>query len=635
MSSPIQPNPEALMAFSQKLNELPGNASKVLSVMESILNENTQIPLEGDLAKKVTELREMLSSSGRVNTAGVASLRGELEGALNRRVRELRSLVAVREQQMKLWHEILTEIPPNHMSSFMDTVEGFYRKAILGGISPKEALPFALGKGIVRSMVRFPSPDEIEANQELQDKIKDDESLKNYICPISHTLVGSDAVYLRADEHGNPRERYHEDAIRGWIVRNHTDPMSRDPVQVGMIKPDPKAREFIKNKVFALLYPELVPEVNGTSLPVEALQGRASLLALAATYAETKKRFAEGLRFRTPNHGLIEAAEGSARDLASRFIFLAEGMDRELEGMPFSCFLVVEKLLKSAEKKLTSRNWDEIKFELKDNLETLIRCYHEIEKTSISPYARKKALEVAGAAIGDGASLTEVRDLIAEYVKSLREENEIRNLFPGCLIGAAEWDLLGEVENLPLPEGILETLSEPCPVTPGKKVGETHLLVLIPDKVGEDPLTLNSLGGLVKSKGHFPRGQAPGYGNLDTDVASAYGNKKAGSSHWVLMTRDVLPESRGKSYKDQKAMVEKLVYEVPELLSAAACVFLHYLSSGGERLFGDDPQTYTRCQGWGRGPRQVMMGKFSPGGFRIMPDFMDYEPVGVAMMRKL
>ena len=50
----------------------------------------------------------------------------------------------------------------------------------------------------------------------------------------------------------------------------------------------------------------------------------------------------------------------------------------------------------------------------------------------------------------------------------------------------------------PLPPNIKEILNAPCPFFPGKKVEETHLLVLIPKTVNGKPLTMQTLGELVQ-----------------------------------------------------------------------------------------------------------------------------------------
>ena len=192
---------------------------------------------------------------------------------------------------------------------------------------------------------------------------------------------------------------------------------------------------------------------------------------------------------------------------------------------------------------------------------------------------------------------------------------------------------------MPLPPGMLDILNQPCPTNPEKKVGETHTLVLIPATVNGQPLTENHLGSLVKSKGHFPDTEA-GYRYMSDLVAPAHGNTPAGASHWVLMTKDVLPGSRDKSYAEQQAMVAALArtsgssYEVPRVLDATACIFMNYLASPSRtRLFSDSPWTYTRCQEQVQ-DYQVLVGGFAPAGLLVNFSVYDYDYFGVAALWK-
>ena len=122
------------------------------------------------------------------------------------------------------------------------------------------------------------------------------------------------------------------------------------------------------------------------------------------------------------------------------------------------------------------------------------------------------------------------------------------------------------------------------------------MLTLVPSHVDGEQLTLESLGELVKS---------PNGGGNTTQYKDwhPYGNEKTHikQNTWVLMTRDVLPNSRSKSYQDQCQLVADLAkssgqsYEVPNLIEAVTSIFMEYVKTGN-RLYGDDPWTFTRCQ---------------------------------------
>ena len=84
----------------------------------------------------------------------------------------------------------------------------------------------------------------------------------------------------------------------------------------------------------------------------------------------------------------------------------------------------------------------------------------------------------------------------------------------------------------------------------------------------------------------------------------------------MLMTRDVLPGSRQKSYAAQCALVADhanrtgLAYEVPGVLEAAVVTLLHHVRKG-ERLYSDLSDTHTRCQQNILERYQLVIGGFS------------------------
>jgi hypothetical protein len=164
-------------------------------------------------------------------------------------------------------------------------------------------------------------------------------------------------------------------------------------------------------------------------------------------------------------------------------------------------------------------------------------------------------------------------------------------------------------------------LDGPCPFWPDKQVKDTHLLVLIPATVGGVPFTLNLLGELIqhpKNGGHRTK-----YSYYSERVKAQIGEQSPPRSYWLLMTRDVLPGSRNKGYAAQKELVagyasrEGVPYVLPSVLEAATAIFMHHAREG-ERLFGNDPWTYTRCQEKVDNNRYpVFVGSFSSGGLSV------------------
>jgi len=220
-------------------------------------------------------------------------------------------------------------------------------------------------------------------------------------------------------------------------------------------------------------------------------------------------------------------------------------------------------------------------------------------------------------------------------VPKLRLEivNVLHKFAPEMAFGKAKWEkYFGELGvEPPLPKDIHTVLESPCPFWPYKKVKETHLLVLIPKTVNNQPLTLRYMGELVRS---------PIQGNktqFDRDSCfDVYEELSVDQSHWVLMTRDILPDSRNTRHSDQLKLIQNynqksgVTHEVPKLLDATICIFLEYVQSG-TRLYPDNPLIYTRCQerfGWGH----VIVGEFSAAGLYTDSSY-GYHPLDDADKR--
>ena len=212
------------------------------------------------------------------------------------------------------------------------------------------------------------------------------------------------------------------------------------------------------------------------------------------------------------------------------------------------------------------------------------------------------------------------------------EANQIEQTLHTYKLGKTVWErYFGAVGEEPaLPDDLEAMMNSPCPFWPGNKVKDTHLLVLIPSHVAGQPLTLDYLEELIAR----PQGEGHGtkYVYYWDKAHEAIGNQSPDSSYWVLMTRGVLPGSRRKSYQEQCALVERHQgYAVPGALEAAVVMLLHHVRSG-ERLYGDNPWTYTRCQESFE-DYQLVIGGFSSEGLSV-DDIYDDNDYGVAGLRK-
>lgn len=170
---------------------------------------------------------------------------------------------------------------------------------------------------------------------------------------------------------------------------------------------------------------------------------------------------------------------------------------------------------------------------------------------------------------------------------------------------------------------------------------ESLMLVRLP-KTLNGGLTLKSLGDLAKK--YFPDSDK-GYSHIWSAIVAEHGDRTIDKSHWVLMTKDVLPGSRNKTYNEQQKIVAELAakslslldYEVPGMLVAATCTFAIYFDSN-IRLFSKKPnsyfKTYTSCKEEIQG-MQTFAGNFNEDGL-VVYHFHNKvsENLGVAAVRK-
>jgi hypothetical protein len=277
-----------------------------------------------------------------------------------------------------------------------------------------------------------------------------------------------------------------------------------------------------------------------------------------------------------------------------------------------------------------------------------------LEMAGSEPDKASEFLEILLAAVKDrncrqqalralGKVAQAAADRVSECLPSLRAaarngDKEVR-LTALRVLGEVEWKhYFGDVGLVPdLPTDMATILDGPCPFWPDQLVKDTHLLVLIPATVGGVPLTLNRLGELVKHPSHG--GHRTEYGCYHERVKAQIGKESPPRSYWLLMTRDVLPGSGSKVYEAQEEMVaahagrESVPYALPSVLEAATAILMHHAREG-DRLFGNEPWTYTRCQevvdGW-----PVVVGSFSSEGLDVDYDYAAcHRNYGVSCLRK-
>lgn len=226
-----------------------------------------------------------------------------------------------------------------------------------------------------------------------------------------------------------------------------------------------------------------------------------------------------------------------------------------------------------------------------------------------------------------------VREMMGrlERLEAARPGPSVPDHLPVAAFGAAEWGrYFGDVGvEPPLPPDIEEILGMDCPFWSGKRIRETHLLVLIPARVNGEPYTLDYLEEWIqKPKGG---GRPTKYRYYLPDQKGQQGKRSVEQSYWVLTTKDVLLETKGKSYTVQREKLGGIVRRYPRLkgevstvLEATTSVLMEYVK-GGDMLFKD---CYARCLEQISG-YQAVVGGFSAAGLCLHDHYGVYAHVGV------
>ena len=132
--------------------------------------------------------------------------------------------------------------------------------------------------------------------------------------------------------------------------------------------------------------------------------------------------------------------------------------------------------------------------------------------------------------------------------------------------------------------------------------------------------------------------EASRFAYYSDEVKNELGDKQCEKAHWVLMTKDVIPGSRNKTYDEQKQLVQDKGeddYELPRAIEAAVSILMHYFKTD-EHLYRQN--TYTRCQEtFTEDQWPVAVGGFSLKGLRLIshvPGNFRSGSSGLAAVRK-
>jgi hypothetical protein len=233
-----------------------------------------------------------------------------------------------------------------------------------------------------------------------------------------------------------------------------------------------------------------------------------------------------------------------------------------------------------------------------------------------------------------------------DFCKEMERREQLpRELLGKNFLGAEAWRKQGIDVGVepPLPSTLTEELlTSECPLHPGEKIKDTHLLVLVPKTVNGEPYTAVKLDELCATR----KGSGDKLIYDGADGATAWKEKDWAStaqveSEWVLIPksdpdRNKLPE--GKHFRSKNIAAQQDVhdehygeYREVKTLELMTAVLLYDLTNKG--LLVPD---YLRCEERNASGGRVCVGRFFACGLWVVDD-LDGDViacVGRALARK-
>jgi len=224
------------------------------------------------------------------------------------------------------------------------------------------------------------------------------------------------------------------------------------------------------------------------------------------------------------------------------------------------------------------------------------------------------------------------------------DEGILPELLGKNFLGAGEWKKgfgvdVGTVP--PIPKTITKALLESeCPLHPGQKIKDTHVLMLVPKTVNGKPYTALELDELCSER------KGSGSRLIDSDYTSwkrqEWAKLPQAESEWVLIPKsdpdpNVSPDKhfRSKNIAAQKGVHDSHYKEYREVktLELMTMAVLYDLTHK-ERLLSN---YYLRCEEPNASGGRVCVGDFNAHGLRVndVNDDYDNDYIGRALARKL
>lgn len=214
--------------------------------------------------------------------------------------------------------------------------------------------------------------------------------------------------------------------------------------------------------------------------------------------------------------------------------------------------------------------------------------------------------------------------------------NTLGNEFVSSIgVGKEMWNhYFGDIGEVPPPpKDMGKILASPCPFIPGKRVEETHMLVLIPQTLNGTVLTIKRFGELISGLdliqgkvGFDPRNLYFGYENTPFE-----------KSHWVLMVKNVVSETCPYDFEGAMQVIAQKApnYQAPSLSEAIVCIFMEYATKGIRLYSEPEPlcSYFTFCKeianpnGHPAFRQQCRVGSFALKGLKVNSSISSYKEI--------
>ena len=253
-----------------------------------------------------------------------------------------------------------------------------------------------------------------------------------------------------------------------------------------------------------------------------------------------------------------------------------------------------------------------------------------------------------------GSELRQIKEEVSELSKEINRitaltaqefvDTQVAKELGKNFLGAAQWKeafgvKVGAVP--PIPNSITKALlNSDCPIEPGKKIKETHILVLIPKSVDGEPYSALKLYELCSTK--KGSGNKLIYDGNSSWKGQSWASTEQAASEWVLIPKgDPDPAKvatdkhfRGKNIAAQDVVLRDHYKEYREVktLEVMTMALLSYLTHK-ERLLPD----WLRCEEPNASGGRVCVGFFFADGLKVVDadGGHDYGVIGRALARKL